>query len=226
MKRSPQSADAYVGLGHVLNLSGKSDEAAIAYAGGVKLRANRPLPESTERWSEFRSQLATPQVPGLPIPTPFKILVDGRGLGPSVILAMMRALNKQSETAWRALFLVDPEVKNHSVASKTFHDDRFSFISDVTAFGSHPYSTSYSETVVISPGTILNPLALQWLRFASRLHPTDAIYADHDYHHQNKHRTPRYFSPILFPVPARMDMETCLIGPSVSHFHISILAWP
>lgn len=218
VKRSPQSADAYVGLGHVLNLSGKSDEAAIAYAGGVKLRANRPLPESTERWSEFRSQLATPQVPGLPIATPFKILVDGRGLGPSVILAMMRSLNKQSETAWRALFLVDPEVTNHSVASKTFHDDRFSFLSDITAFGSHPYSTSYSETIVISPGTILNPLALQWLRFASRLHPTDAIYADHDYHHQNKHRTPRYFSPILFPVPARMDMETCLIGPSVSHF--------
>lgn len=218
VKRSPQSADAYVGLGHVLNLSGKSDEAAIAYAGGAKLRANRPLPESTERWSDFRRQLATPQTPSLPIPTPFKILVDGRGLAPSVILAMMRALNKQSELAWRALFLVDPEIANHSVSSKTFHDHRFSFFSDIDALGSNPHSNSYSETVIISPGTILDPLALQWLRFASRLHPTDAIYADHDYHHQNRHRTPRYFSPILFPVPARMDMETCLIGPSVSHF--------
>ncbi len=218
VRRSPQSADAYVGLGHVLNLSGKSSEAAIAYAGGVKLRANRPLAESTERWSEFRRQLVTPQVPGLEIPTPFKILVDGRGLGPSVILAMMRALNKQSETAWRAIFLVDPEVMNHSVASKTFHDDRLSLLSDINALGSHPYINSHFETIVISPGTILDTLALQWLRFASRLHPTDAIYADHDYHHQNKHKTPRHYSPILFPVPGRMDLETCLIGPSVCHF--------
>lgn len=218
VRRSPQSADAYVGLGHVLNLSGKSDEAAIAYAGGVKLRASRPLAESTERWSVFRDQLATPQVPSLPIPTPFKILVDGRGVGPSVLLAMIRALNKQSETAWIAFFLVDPEVMAHAVASKMFHDNRFVFFNDIIEFESYTDRNSDSETVILTSGTILEPLALQWLRFASRLHPTDAIYADHDYHHQNRYRTPRYFSPILFPVPARMDMETCLIGPSVSHF--------
>lgn len=218
VKRSPKSADAYVGLGHVLNLSGKSEEAAVAYSGGVKLRANRPLPESTERWSEFRRQLTIPQVPGLPIPTPFKILVDARGLGPSVILAMMRALRKQSETSWKTLLIVDTEVVNHSVASRTLHDERFSFLSDISTFASHPFSNSCSETVIISPATILDSSALQWLRFASRLHPTDAIYADHDYHHQNKHKTPRYFSPILFSAPARLDMKTCQIGPSVSHF--------
>lgn len=218
VRRTPKSADAYVGLGHVLNLLGKSDEAAIAYAGGVKLRANRPLAESAERWSAFRSQFATPQVPGLPISTPFRILVDGRGLGPSVVLAMIRALNMQSETTWKAFFLVNPEMLNHSVASRMFHDNRFTFVGDIAELALNIDIISVSETVVLSPGAILGPTALQWLRFASRLRPTDAIYADHDYHHQNRYRTPRYFSPILFPVPARLDMETCLIGPSVSHF--------
>ncbi|WP_312688808.1 tetratricopeptide repeat protein [Brevundimonas nasdae] len=223
VKRSPKSADAYVGLGHVLNLSGKSDEAAIAYAGGVKLRAKRPLAESAEQWSKFRSTLVTPPVPGIPNATPFKILVDGRGIGPSILLAMIRGLNKQSETTWRAFFLVDSDVMNHSVASRMFHDNRFSFFDDITAFKSCNDTDNFSEIVTLTSGAILTPLALQWLRFASRQLPTDAIYADHDYHHQNRYRTPRYFSPILYPAPARIDIETCLIGPSVCHF--SRLDW-
>lgn len=228
VRRAPRSSDAYAKLGHCLTILGRHDQAAAAYSRSAALKTASAPVDRTEAWARFRKDLERPLPPTSMSLTPVVVLVDARGLQPSVLRAMLTSVIEQSDPDWIAVVQVDAGVADHPVGGFAYSEPRIHLVETVAAALTLDLHAK-GETLLLDPGTILEPTALQWLRSINAKYAADAVFADYDHHHQDRRREPRWLEPVLGAEVGLLDLVSSPTPPPAAllfdHEWRALLKW-
>ncbi|CAN5373945.1 hypothetical protein BH10PSE1_BH10PSE1_10940 [soil metagenome] len=219
VRRAPGSVQARLQLAHCLSMTGKSKEAATEYAVANALKPRIVRKDLTELWASVRGTLSASTPPEWQAEKDVLMIVEGRGSSPSGLRTILSGLTDQTDPRWSAIVWVDADAMQHPVASFAVQDPRITLIqTPEDALEGLALLPKQVETVLVTARTRLEPSALHWLRSISQRTRADALYGDHDHHHQDVRASPRWFGPVLLGAPSPLDLASNPSAPAIAHF--------
>lgn len=170
----------------------------------------------SEAWNSFRHAYPILRPPAASGDGDGSILVvvDGRGVQPSLLRACLSSITNQTRRNWQAWILVDVATADHPVASAGQVDRRFTFATMVEDI--EIAATDQGGGILLLSGNArLDESALDWFCWTLTESRADVVYADHDHHVGHWKAGPTFLRPALYGMPARYDLASIAVSPAV-----------
>lgn len=153
-------------------------------------------------------------------------LIDAHGAVPALLRSTLLSLIDQADAHWRAVVMGSPEIAAHPVGSFAYVEPRIAF---VTASDAVAQIGSAAAVVVLTAGTILDPQALSWMRYAAGTGAV-AVYSDHDHGREEwydgiERSAPAFYwayDPEFFAATADVPAVVLACGSLLSSMNIAV----
>jgi len=141
------------------------------------------------------------------------VRIDALGATPALVRTSLISLLDQVDRSWRGVVFVSEAAAAHAVASFACVDERLAFVTP----GSAPPLGLDADAplIMLSAGTLLNPHAVGWLRYALSRTSAAAVTCDHDRYTEHWRRGMVHLDPVLRPVPDREEIASSLAAPAI-----------
>jgi len=145
--------------------------------------------------------------------TPLAVRIDGYEKSPALLRRTLDSLVDQRYRNWQAHVFTSVDTRKQAVASIEDRDPRISFITNFDA--GHELLGKQETIVNIGSGTVLDPEALGWIRFAALRSPNSVAYSDHDHYTAHWRTGLTRLAPAFQPAPDCYDLATTPAPPAL-----------